>query len=70
MTINVFPDIPVFKVTDLFGFLHRLDTADSAEIEEATKKLLQVYPGDLETCLSMNLSSLQNLSNYLLTMLP
>ncbi|KAL5502781.1 hypothetical protein EMCRGX_G009603 [Ephydatia muelleri] len=43
------------KVTDLFGFLHRLDTADSAEIEEATKKLLQVYPGDLETCLSMEL---------------
>ena len=55
MTINVFPDIPVFKVTDLFSFLHRLDTADSAEIEEATKKLLQVYPGDLETCLSMEL---------------
>ena len=32
--------------------MHRLDTADSAEIEEATKKL---FPGDLETCLSMEL---------------
>ena len=47
-----------YGISMFFGFLHRLDTADSAGTEEATKKLLQVYPGDLETCLSMELTML------------